>query len=301
MHPKDLSLLACLDVLLSEGSVAGAASRMNLSTPAMSRILGRIRSLTGDPILVRAGRGMVPTPRAEEIREQVSALVESARQILQGSSQFSPHLLKRTFTLRATDGFVSSFGSHLIDSLSKCAPHVSLRFAPQGDEDVAGLREGAVDLDIASINISGPEIITQSLFSDRFVGVVKKSHPLASGKVTVERFCKYPQISASRRGRKQGPLDLALQNLGQSRTVAVVVSGFADAVFLADQAGLVAVVPELLTRSVRHGLMTFQLPVATPPVTVSLAWHPKFQFDPAHSWLRTIVKAICSSDDSSDT
>jgi len=296
MHPKDLTLLASLDVLLSEGSVAKAAERMNLSTPAMSRVLGRIRALTGDPILVRAGRGLVPTPRAEAMRAQLRELVETARSLLEGGPSFDPSRLKRRFTLRATDGFAASFGTALVARLLAEAPNVMIRFMQQGEENVADLRDGRVDLDIAALGESGPEIMVQSLFSDRFIGVVRPDHPLATQRVTLARFCRAPQISASRRGRLNGPLDTALEAQGRSRPVVAVVAGFIDAVLLARQTDLIAVVPEHLTRAAREGMANFPLPVATERVTISQAWHPRVQADPVHRWLRAMVRQICADE-----
>ncbi|MFS3137608.1 LysR family transcriptional regulator [Gluconacetobacter sacchari] len=294
MHPKDLALLASLDILLTEGSVAKAAERMNLSTPAMSRVLGRIRALTGDPILVRAGRGLVPTPRAETMRAQLRDLIEAARTVLEAAPSFDPSRLDRRFTLRATDGFVATFGTALIARLRREAPNVVIRFVQQGDENVADLRDGRIDLDIATPGGSGPEIMVQSLFVDRFIGVVRPEHPLATREITLARFCRTPQISASRRGRPHGPLDAALEAQGHTRPVVAVVAGFIDAVLLARQTDLLAVVPERLTRTVREGMTSFPLPVATPPVTVAQTWHPRVQADPAHRWLRARLRQVCA-------
>src|SRR6478609_1775713 len=112
-HP-DLNLLVTLDVLLAEGSVARAARRLRLSPSAMSRALARLRDTTGDPLLVRAGRGLVPTPRALALREQVGGLVRDAQAVLRPAEGLDPAALSRTFTLRITDGFVENFGARLL-------------------------------------------------------------------------------------------------------------------------------------------------------------------------------------------
>ncbi len=294
---KELSLLAALDALLAEGSVAGAAVRMHRSTPAMSRILGQLREVFDDPLFVRAGRGLVPTPRAEALRQRVRALVESANALLAPDAGFDPARLDRTFTLRVTDSFTASLGPRLLESVMRQAPGVRLRFAPQGDEGVADLREGRVDLDVGVLRETGPEVVVEPLFADRFLGVVRQGHPLlAQAPVTPDRFARERHVSASRRGRFHGPVDAVLEAAGLRREVLVAVPTFNDALLLARQSDLVALVPKRLTEPARRGMASFPLPVPTEPVTVSLAWHPRFAADAAHQWLRACLRQVCADD-----
>src|SRR5512145_2762857 len=141
MARPDLNLRATLDVLLDEGSVAGAARRLGLSPSAMSRSLARLREATGDPLLVRAGRGLVPTPRAMELRERVGPLVQEAEAVLRPAETLDLERLVRTFTLRNMDGFVENFGPELVTRVRERAPGVRLRFLPKPDKDTAPLRE----------------------------------------------------------------------------------------------------------------------------------------------------------------
>src|SRR5258705_1309113 len=122
MPTPDLNLLVTLDVLLAEGSVARAAKRLRLSPSATSRALARLRETTGDPLLVRAGRGLVPTRRALELRERVSLLVQDGQAVLRPVDKLDLKLLVRTFTLRTSEGFVESFGPDLIARANKDAP-----------------------------------------------------------------------------------------------------------------------------------------------------------------------------------
>jgi len=122
MSKPDLNLLITLDVLLAEGNVARAAQRLRLSPSAMSRALARLRETTGDPLLVRAGRGLVPTPRALELRERVSQVVQDAEAVLRPAETPNLRLLARTFVLRTSDGFVENFGPGLIARVAEEAP-----------------------------------------------------------------------------------------------------------------------------------------------------------------------------------
>ncbi|MFV3380219.1 MULTISPECIES: LysR family transcriptional regulator [Pseudomonas] len=295
MTTPDLNLLITLDAVLAEGSVAGAAKRLHLSPSAMSRALARLRETTGDPLLVRAGRGLVPTPRAIELRARVGQLVNEAKAVLRPSQTLDLKRLVRTFTLRTSEGFVECFGPALIARIGEQAPAVRLCFLQKPDKDSKALREGAVDLETGVIEPStAPELITQALFRDNYVGVVRAGHPLTRGKVTAARFAQGQHILVSRTGAERGEVDDALRALGFERKVMTIVGGFSTAVGLARVSDLIACVPERHTANLRQGMHTFGLPVPTPTFTVSLLWHPRFAADPAHQWLRNVLREICA-------
>ena len=168
MSIPDLNLLVTLDVLLAEGSVARAARRLRLSPSAMSRALARLRETTGDPLLVRAGRGLVPTPRAIELRERVGHLVQEAEAALRPVEELNLKQLVRTFTLRTSEGFVESFGPGLIARIGEQAPGVRLYFMQKPDKDSTPLRDGIVDLETGVVEkATAPELRVQALFRDR--------------------------------------------------------------------------------------------------------------------------------------
>ncbi len=295
MSRPDLNLLFTLDMLLAEGSVAGAARRLRLSPSAMSRALARLRETTGDPLLVRAGRGLVPSPRALELREQVAQLVQDAEAALRPTRRLNPKRLSRTFTLRTGDGFVESFGPGLIALVGEQAPGVRLRFVQKPDKDSAWLRDGSVDLETGVVSRTmGPEVRAQALFRDCFVGVVRRGHPLAAGEVTPARFAAGRHVFVSRRGLDTGPVDDALASLGLARSIVAIVGGFSAALALARAGDLIASVPERHTDTLRAGMHSFALPVPVPPITVSLLWHPRMDGDPAHRWLRDRVREVCA-------
>ena len=295
MATPDLNLLVTLDVLLAEGSVARAAQRLRLSPSAMSRALARLRATTGDPLLVRAGRGLVPTPRALELRERVSRLVVDGEAVLRPTETLDLERLARTFTLRTSEGFVENFGPDLIARVHGQAPSVRLRFVPKPDKDSAPLRDAAADLETGVVGqATGPEVIAQALFRDRFIGVVRKGHPLSKGKITPRRYAAGRHILVSRRGLDRAPIDEALQPFGLAREIAATVGGFTAALALARASDLIASVPERHTGNLRAGMHSFPLPLAIPQITVSLLWHPRMDADPAHRWLRGCVRDVCT-------
>jgi DNA-binding transcriptional LysR family regulator len=295
MPRPDLNLLVTLDVLLAEGSVARAARRLRLSPSAMSRALARLRETTGDPLLVRAGRALVPTPRAIELRGRIGQVVQNAEAILRPAEMLDLKRLVRSFTLRTRDGFVEAFGPALIARVGRDAPGVQLRFVPKPDKDSTPLRDGTVDLETGVVGDSiGPEIRAQALYRDRFIGVVNKSHPLNEGEVTATRYAAGRHVVVARRLRDRGPIDEALNLLGLERRIATFVGGFSDALALARTTDLIATVPECSTATSRNGLFSFPIPLPTPEFTVSLLWHPRLDADPAHRWLRACVRDACA-------
>ena len=295
MARPDLNLLVTLDVLLAEGSVARAARRLRLSPSAMSRALARLRATTGDPLLVRAGRGLVPTPRAIELRGRVSQLVQDGVAILRPAEKLDLEHLVRTFTLRTSDGFVENFGPDLVARVREEAPGVRLCFVPKTDRGSASLRDGIVDLETGVVGkTTAPELRAQALFRDRFVGVVRMGHPLCEGEITPARYAAGRHIVVSRRGLDRGPIDEALSPLGLERDIATIVAGFATALALARASDLIASVPERHTGNLRAGMHGFALPVVAPEITVAMLWHPRMDADPAHRWLRGRVRDVCA-------
>lgn len=295
MSRPDLNLLFTLDVLLAEGSVARAGQRLRLSSSAMSRALARLREATGDPLLVRAGRGLVPTPRAIELREQVHQLVQDAEAVLRPSKKLNLQQLVRTFTLRTSEGFVENFGPGLIARVSQEAPGVRLCFVLKPDKDSAPLRDGIIDLETGVVaKTIGPEVRAQALFRDRFVGVVRSGHPLSKGRITPQRYASCGHIAVSRPGLEMGAIVEALELLGLERKIVATVGGFSTAIALARASDFIATVPERHTGVLREDMHSFPLPVATPEFTVSLLWHPRMDADPGHRWLRECLREVCS-------
>ena len=296
MSRPDLNLLVTLDVLLAEGSVARAARRLRLSPSAMSRALARLRETVGDPLLVRAGRGLVPTPRAVELRERVGQVVQEAEAVLRPAERLNLKQLDRTFTLRASEGFVENFGPQLLARLAKEAPGVRLRFMMKPDKDSAPLRDGTVDLETGVIGQEmGPELRAQALFRDRLIGAVAPGHPLGKGRMTAARYAAAKHIVVSREGMARGPIDEALEDGGLTREITTIVGGFSTAIALARASDLVATVPERHSGVLLEGMHCFPLPVPLPEFTVSLLWHPRLDADAAHRWLRTQVREGCAA------
>lgn len=296
MSTPDLNLLVALDVLLAEGSVARAARRLRLSPSATSRTLARLREVTGDPLLVRSGRGLTPTPRAEALRAQARQLVDEARAVLRPAEQHDPGTLSRTFTLRTSDGFVENFGPRLLARIADEAPGVRLNFLQKPDKDSAPLREGRVDLETGVIEpTTGPELRSQALFQDRLIGAVRAGHPLSRGKVTLAAYMAAGHVIVSRSGFDDDAVDRPFLPDGAGRRAVSAVSGFSAALALARASDLVATAPERHTEALREGMFSFPIPAPERRFTVSMLWHPRLDADPAHRWLRARIREVCAA------
>ncbi|MFD3839599.1 LysR family transcriptional regulator [Streptomyces sp. NPDC058642] len=289
----DLNLLAALDALLEEGSVAGAAERLHVTAPAMSRTLGRIRRTTGDQILVRTGRTMTPTPYAIAVREQVHELLQQVQGVLAPSRALDLATLERTFTLRWHDSLVALSGPALLAAVRKQAPGVRLRFIAESHIDTPELRRGEVDLEANANRPTAPDICAEQVAETQHVIVVRQGHPLTRVKaITAARYAAAEHITVSRRGRLGNTLDDALARLGLTRRVVATAPTEGAALEFVRGSDLLVTAPESTTRPAATvlGLTLLPLPFELPSAPVYLSWHQRYDTDPAHIWLRDLAR-----------
>ncbi|MBT2336688.1 LysR family transcriptional regulator [Variovorax paradoxus] len=294
----DLNLLIALDALLSTGSVTAAAERMHLSTPAMSHTLARIRESFGDPILVRAGRKLVPTPRALALAEPVHALLAQAQALRAPADAEGLAGVRRRFVVRAPEGIAVVFGASLSLAMEIEMPLAALQFLPETHADPGALREGRIDLDVGSFRGTDPETETQVLSEQTLVGAVRAGHPLLKGlkktPMTAERYAAARHVGVTPRQGEPSPVDTALAELGLQRQLALLMPSTFSALIAASRTELVASVPERTARGMAAslGLVVFELPVAVQSEPLRMAWHPRHRVDPAHQWLRECIRKL---------
>jgi DNA-binding transcriptional LysR family regulator len=289
----DLNLLTALDALLEEGSVMGAAQRLRLSSPAMSRTLTRIRRATGDAILVRTGRTMTPTPYALAVRADVHRLIEEAHAVLSPQREVDPASLDRTFHLRWHDALTELAGPALLRAVRSEAPGVRLRFLAESAVDTDELRRGQIDLETSAGEPLLPDVCHERVTEDHLVVVFRADHPLAKGPLTVERYASAEHVTVSRRGRLHDRVDEVLQESGLRRRVVAASPTGAAALQFVRRTDLVVTVPALVSASAvdAYGLVSRTLPVAMATIPLYLAWHRRYDNDPAHTWLRRLTLA----------
>ncbi|MBB4682906.1 LysR family transcriptional regulator [Amycolatopsis jiangsuensis] len=292
----DLNLLRVFDALMDTGSVKEAAARLHLSAPATSRALSRLRREMNDAILVRAGRGLVPTPFARRSAATVKTLLDAADGLRTNPAGSDPRSWRRTFTIRLNDALVPVLAPRLTRRIAGEAPEVRLRFARQDSKEPDLLRDGSIDLDVTAAVPSPPDLHTAKLFTDRFVAVVAADSELGHAPhLTADDLCRHPHVSASRRGLFRGPLDDALERIGRSRHVAAVVPSYTVGALMALEQDVLCLVPRvtaahLIERGVP--LRAHQVPFDLPATDIELRWHRRLHDDPASRWLRDRIRAV---------
>jgi DNA-binding transcriptional LysR family regulator len=288
---------------IEESHTAGLTRIESIQHVRVSAVVQRILCQHG--VIVPADDGFVvpPTGIGAEVgnaRANIGVrLVQLCRNVRPSlPDQLHEHCLH---SIVANEGFVAALSASLVAAITEAAPRVRLRFAPKPEKDARPLREGQIDLEIGVLGAFAPEVRTQSLFRDRFVGVARIGHPLLSDThITPERYAACGHVVASRKGEFTGPVDDALEEIGLQRTVSIVVPGFPDAMRIARHSDLVALVPHSCIgnsleddRAATTGLQSFELPVRTPEIVISAMWHPRLDADPAHRWLRDTVVSVC--------
>lgn len=291
MH-LDLNLLTVLEALVEEGSVAGAAARLRLSSPAVSRSLGRIRRLTGDEILVRTGRTMTRTPYALAVRDEVGELLRQAGRLLIPSASLDLATLERVFTLRAHDALTAAIAPALVSEVLRNAPGVRLRFLAETTHDTEELRHAVVDLELGSSVPAAPELRHELLGGDPLLVVLRRGHPAVT-QLDVAAYAGLPHVVVSRRGRLTDPVDAVLAEYGRQRLVVASVGTIAAAAQIVAGTDAVLTAPGRVMESViaAFDLVTEPVPVSLPAPRVVSVWHQRSDSDAAHAWLRDRVRA----------
>ncbi|PPT79287.1 LysR family transcriptional regulator [Xanthomonas theicola] len=293
----DLNLLTALDALLQDNSVTAASARLHLTPPAVSRILARIRHVTGDDILVRSGRGLVPTPYALSIKDQVRSLVQEAAALMKPQRHLDLASIDRVFTLRGHDALLGALAPDLIMAVASLAPRVRLRFLgePMGDEQDTMRDE--VDLELGSAVPKRPEILHQVVGAENLAVAMRRGHPLAKGPLTAKDLVRFAHISVSRRGRLHGIVDALLSEAGLERCVMTSLPTSAAALDVVSRTDLITIVAETLRPEQCEGLgiVLRPVPVQLPAVSIVLSWHRRYQTDVAHTWLRARVGYVLDS------
>jgi DNA-binding transcriptional LysR family regulator len=293
MRPLDLNHLVDLDALLTEGSVTGAAKRLHVSAPAMSRRLSSLRDALGDPLFVLAGRRLVPTTRALVLRDRVRVVIEDVRSIL-APAVVDIASVKRSLTLRANDAFFGAWASRLVARVAAEAPGITLKFRSRAERGRDVLRSGEVDLDLGALGKPAPEIKSQAVLNARFVGVARAGHSLLDRPVDAARFVQWPHVVVSAREHVPDSIAEALANAGVHRRVVAEMPGYLAAFAVVMTSDSIAVVPEPFAQwNAEHAAFdVFELPIATPTIDIAMSWHPRNHADPVNEWLRAHVRAV---------
>lgn len=292
----DLNLLVVLDAVLDTRSVKSAATRLSLSPSAMSHALARARELLGDPILVRAGKDMVLTARAAELRPRLRELLEGVERVLATEDEVDPPALKRSFSVATTDYVELLLLAEVSREMARASPGVDVYGRRAGDSVVDELRSGACEVALGVFAGLPDDMIQERLFHDSFVCLVRRNHPVLRRRLTPARYAALEHILVSPRGGTRGAVDERLARHGLERRVARTVTSFLAAPFYVASSDHVLTIPRRVGEKLagRLGLSTCEPPLDLPSLTVSMVWQRRHDSDPVHAWFRDRIAEVAA-------
>ncbi len=294
----DLNLLVVLQAIFTARSVTGAAKRLGLSQPAVSRALGRLRTLLDDPLFVRTPSGLTTTPRADALRADLEQVLGSIETMMMGRAKFDPATATRTFTVIAADYAQAVLLPALLERLTHEAPNITVRILSPRPEWEQMLNEGQAHFNWAPPQKAAQTIIFSELFDEGFGFVVRRGHPATKKPLTLERFLALRHLAISPEGRSSSnPLDEYLAKLGVARQVVGHVPSFLVVAPLIASTDLAVTLPRRIIeqQAPRWKLVELKLPFTMYRFTTTNAWHERFRHDLGHAWFRQCILEVGKS------
>ena len=290
----DLPLLAALDALLSERHVTRAARRLGITQSSMSHHLARLRQRFGDALLVRSGRAMALTPRAEAMAGPLREALGAVRRAVADADPFDPATTSRTFTL-ATPDLLAPALPDLLAAMSAAAPGAGLHALAQPVDAAAALASGACELLLGAAPASAPGVVLKRLGAIHWCVLARRGHPVLAGRLTAAAWERYPHVVVRSGNASPNRVARALEGAGVKRRVGVAVPGFLAAPWVVARTDMLFTAPRELVGEVARALDLVMLdpPVALPAIPVAAMWHERVDGDAGHRWLRgVVVKAL---------
>jgi DNA-binding transcriptional LysR family regulator len=293
----DLNLLPVLDALLAECSVSRAASRVGLSQPAMSNALGRLRGLLNDPLLVRTGGGMEPTPRALELAAPVHQILHDVRRTLSAPPAFDPKQSTHAFHIRAADNLELSLLPHLVERLKQIAPLVDIVMTREGGSTEEDLRTGRIDLFLGTwFNV--PASFKQHLLrQETFACIARQGHPKIKARLTLKTYIEVGHVLVTPAERPGSVVDTVLSDQGLGRRVVLRTPHFLVAPLVVARTDLIATLPRGVATTFAEilPLKVYPPPLDAPGFPIQMVWHARTHEQAPHQWLRRVIMDL--SDD----
>jgi DNA-binding transcriptional LysR family regulator len=289
----DLNLLVVFDAVMQERNVTRAGARLGLSQPAMSHALTRLRHMLKDELFIRTPKGMIPTPRAEQLASPVKHALEGLQHSLEPDT-FEPSQTKRTFRIAVDNYAAIVLVGPLVASLTNTAPGIIFDFRPSGTLNIVDLLDrGALDLAIGPFAQQGERFSRQSLLEDRFAVVLRRDHPACAARsLSIEKLAELGQLEISSIQHATDFVDQALAKLRLARRVRMRAPYLAAARILASS-DMACILPKRVAEELVCNRQLVARPVShpTPPVEIAMTWPRWLDNQPAHRWLRSAILA----------
>jgi DNA-binding transcriptional LysR family regulator len=294
----DLNLLVTLEALLTERNVTKAAARLNLSQPAVSAQLNRLRDVFEDPLLVPARRGMTPTAKALELLGPLRQALDELRSTIQTHRDFSPARAKLTVTIACTDYIQAAVVMPLALALRQMAPGVRVAVRHWNPAEMEPqLANGEIDLAITTPDRSRSHLRSRHLFDETYVLIGRRDHPGLEIGLTIAEYVELEHVIVSPSGGQfTTPIDDALAALGHQRTVVMSAASFLFIPEIVSMSDLVALVPRRLLHGQLDRLTLIDIPWLVERFSVSLIWHERSHGHAGHRWIRDLIVELADSE-----
>ena len=295
----DLNLLVAFDALMRECHVTRAAYRMDVSQSSMSLALSKLRVMFHDPLLVKSGKGLVPTERARFLTPQVEDILRGVDVLIHEEQPFDPSQASAVITMIVIDYIDFVVVPHLMDELQRSAPNISLRIVGPNPRQLGeAMSSGEIDMALTYFPTPPGNVRTRPLFKDRMVGIARSGHPLFERPLTLEGYCDYAHVAikpAEGAEMYNALIDGALGSEGRQRRIAVSKPTFMGVPFLISQSDLISTIPERIAQRFTDvaAIRIFEPPLKLAPINVVLMWHDRTHNNPLYRWLRDLIADVC--------
>lgn len=295
IRKSDLNLLTSLQTLVEERSITRAARRMFLSQPAMSRVFDRLQYIFRDELLVRSAAGYEPTPRAIQLYSALDSLLPKVEELLRGEA-FDPSDTEGTFKLAATDHAVFVLIPTIMESIAKAAPRLQLEVTPWDDQVFRKLHTNVLDLAFW-VNEAPQPLRTAPLFTDEFVCLLRKGHPASEQPLTLKRYLESRHVAISVAGSQQGLVERTLDRCGKRRDVQLIIPYYGSVGAVIERSDMIATMSKRLAQRFAAKSRTVAVPAPKEfaSFTYIQVWHPRHDANPAHTWLREVVRKAAAT------
>ncbi len=290
----DLNLFAVFDAIYTAGSLTKAADVLCITQPAVSNSLARLRDMLNDPLFVRTGHSMTPTPVAQNIIVPARQALALLRRSVQESHTFDPLTAEKTFHFASRDLLEASIMPRLISRLQNLAPNISLtNYEMNRSQVVSAMASGNLDFFADASTFTDPHLCKEKIAEDRFVVMARKNHPALQQGLDLETFLRLGHINVSHRKTGAGPIDVALDKLGKKRRIAMRGQHFLTVPSTIVKTDLIACLPYHLAK--HYDLAIYEVPFTIPPVEYFLYWHVSADHDYAHLWMREQIMEVAKA------
>lgn len=288
----DFKSLRFFSALFRLGNVSPAAEALNISQPTGSLLLKKLREHFDDPLFVRIGQRMVPTPRADDIAQTVFTILQLVDNQLPGNPEFNPQASTRNFTIGMTDISQMTLLPPLQAQLQQLnAEGITILVLNIDDQTLGALESGKCDLAIGYLRQLPDNIYQQRLFDQSYVCLTAENHPRIRAALTAENWRQEKHLAVHVNGTGHGDIDRLLNEYGMPRRIALTLPSFLGAGELVAGSELIAVVPEQLANHIitRYPCCSWPLPFSLPEIAIRQVWHQRLHRDPGHIWLRSLI------------